>query len=169
MRQFFEEQRLAYDKKTSKLGETEIPVYTAKDRTFTIYCGDIFLFNETNITPNSFDFVLDHGAVGSFPCSKERRREYAKITASLTKPGGRVLLSFFDYIHAEHPSVPLAITEEEVAEYYGDYFVTPELLESIDAKRAIEAFGLVEGDSTAIFPIWELSRFAWKIVLLLKK
>ena len=85
---------------------------------------------------------LDHASVESFECSKEKRQSYAKIVSSLTKPRGKLLFSYFDYIHSEHPSVPFAITEEEVCELYRDSFEPPELLQSIDAETSSRCLGL---------------------------
>ena len=165
--QFFEKHDLAYDKSTISIGEVEIPVFTAREKPLTIYGGDFFLFQQEKLVPSSFDCVFDHGAIGCFECSKEKRQAYAKIVSSLTKPRGKLLFSYFDYIHSEHPSVPFAITEEEVCELYRDSFEPPELLQSIDAETSIRYFGLKD-DGNCLFPIWELSHFEWKIVILEK-
>ena len=165
--QFFEEHGLTYDKSTISVGEVEIAVFTGKEKPLTLYCGDFFLFQRENVTLTSFDCVFDHGAIGCFECSKEKRQAYAKIISSLTKPRGKLLFSFFDYIHSEHPSVPFAITEEEVCELYRDSFEPPKLQQSVDAETSIKYFGLKK-DEKCIFPIWELSRYEWKIVILEK-
>ena len=82
-----------------------MPVYTAHDKTITIYCGDLFAFKEDNL--GGFDCIFDHGSIGSFDLTKVKRTTYAEIMDSFTKPGGRILLSFFDYEHSEHPLYPL--------------------------------------------------------------
>ena len=165
VKQFFEENGLAYSIRSSDIGGVEMPVYTAHDKTITIYCGDLFAFKEDNL--GGFDCIFDHGSIGSFDLTKVKRTTYAEIMDSFTKPGGRILLSFFDYEHSEHPTVPFATTEEEVANLYGENFKTPELLHEIDAAKTADLFNM---DPTAgsILPVWTLSRFSWKLVLLVK-
>ena len=46
VKQFFEENGLAYNTKSCIIGGIEMPVYTAHDKTITIYCGDLFAFKE---------------------------------------------------------------------------------------------------------------------------
>lgn len=94
-----------------------------------------------------------HGSIGSFP--EEKRVKYAEIIDSFTKPGGRMLLSVFDYDHSEHPPVPF---EKEVATLYKDNFSLPKLLQEIDANRTGELFQSRDA-------IWT---FSWKILFLVK-
>ena len=48
VKQFFEGNGLAYSTKLCKIGEIEMPVYSANDKTITIYCGDL-AFKEDNL------------------------------------------------------------------------------------------------------------------------
>ncbi len=81
------------------------------------------------------------------------------------KPGGRIIFSFFDYIHSEHPSIPYAVTEDEVRLMYNkDSFKHLTLLQDIGVKEAMEFVGVKEGENIH-FPLWEMSRYSWKIVL----
>ncbi|XP_064403795.1 thiopurine S-methyltransferase-like [Halichondria panicea] len=160
--QFFEEHGLAYVKKEDK----DVTVYSAKNKDITLYCCDILLFNRL---AGSFDLVIDHGSIGCVECKQEKRSSYAKIITSFLKPGGRIIFSFFDYIHSEHPSIPYAVTEDEVRLMYSeDSFKPLTLLQEIDVKEAMELFSVKEEDDVH-FPLWELSRYSWKIVLLTKK
>lgn len=162
---FFEEHDLPCDKNKHRVRDTDVPVFVSEDGKITIYVADFFLFELDNLG-SCFDFVLDHGSIGSISCSKEKRATYANIISSFLKPGGKILLSFFDYIHSEHPSIPYAITEEEVGMLYRDFCKSPVLLQEIGAKAAMNHLGSRERDKNVLFPIWKLSRFSWKIVLL---
>ncbi|XP_064403828.1 thiopurine S-methyltransferase-like [Halichondria panicea] len=137
---FFEEHGLAYVKKEDK----DVTVYSAKNKDITLYCCDILLFNRL---AGSFDLII----------------------TSFLKPGGRIIFSFFDYIHSEHPSIPYAVTEDKVRLMYSEGSFKPlTLLQEIDVKDTMEFFSVKEGDDVH-FPVWELSRYSWKIVLLMKK
>ena len=141
-----------------------MPVYTANDKTVIIYCGDLFAFKEDNL--GGFNCIFDHGSIGSFDFTDVKRTMYAELMSSFTRPGGRNLLSFFDYEHSEHPTVPFAVTEEEVTTLYKDHFKPPQLLHEFDATKTINLFDIKEGRT--LFPVWTLSRFSWKVVLLIK-
>ena len=68
------------------------------------------------------DCIFDHGSIGSFDFTDTvERTMYAELMNSFTKPGGRIVLSFFDYEHSEHPTVPFAVTEEEVTTLYKEH------------------------------------------------
>ena len=156
--QFFEKHGLAYVKREDK----NVTVYSAKNNKITLYCCDILLFNRL---AGSFDLVIDHGSIGCVECKQEKRAYYASIVTSLLKPGGRIIFSFFDYIHSEHPSIPYAVTEDEVRLMYNkDSFKHLTLLQDIGVKEAMEFVGVKEGENIH-FPLWEMSRYSWKIVL----
>ena len=84
---------------------------------------------------------------------------------SFRKPGGKILLSFFDYEHSEHPTVPFAVTEREVVDLYKENFKTPELVQEFNATKIAALFNM---SPNTIFPVWTLSRFSWKLLLLVK-
>ena len=165
VKQFFEGNNLQYDTKPYIAGGVEMPVYVAKDKAITIYCGDIFAFKEDNL--GGFDCILDHGAIGCFDATEISRARYGELMTSFTKPGGRMLLSIFDYEHSEHPSIPFAVTEEEVATIYKSSFSPPKVLQEMDTQKMEETFRFREIPDT-LFRIWELSRFSWKVLLLVK-
>ena len=168
IQQFFEENSLKYTITVSKINNTDVPVYKAIEKPISLYCGDIFLFNSSNMTPDSFDCVLDHGVPGFFDYSEEKRREYAKMICSLMKPGGRVLFSFFDYDHSEHPNIPFAITKEEVSVLYEHSF-KKEILQNLNARETMEHFRILEDSVKHVFPIWTFKHFHWRVALLSKK
>ena len=164
---FFEEHRLEYDKKAHQIGKVGVPMYVAREKNITIYQCDFFLFQQDNLGGH-FDVVFDHGSIGSFECSADKRKTYAKIIGSFLKSEGRLLFSFFDYVHSEHPSIPYAMTEEEARACFKDSFHPLQMLEELDAERASEYFSLHKRKEVFL-PIWTLSRFSWKIVLFLKR
>ena len=166
IKQFFEINSLEYGINLYKIGDTVMTVYTANNAAITIYCGDIFAFKEDNL--GGFDCIFDHGSIGSFVPTKEKRTMYAQLMNFFTKPGGRILLSFFDYEHSEHPSIPFALTEEEVAILYKDNFNHPELLDEIDASKTADLFKSRQR-ADSLFPVWTLSRYSWKILFLVKQ
>jgi thiopurine S-methyltransferase len=163
VKQFFEENGLAYSTKSCRIGGIEMSVYTGHDIAITIYCGDLFAFKEDNL--GGFDCIFDHGSIGSFDFTDIKRTVYADLMNAFTKPGGRMVISFFDYEHSEHPIVPFAVTEEEVTTLYKEHFNPPQLLQEYNAKQTAELFDLKEG---SIFPVWTFSRHSWKVALLIK-
>ena len=165
---FFEQNHLSHSKEPVVIDGKSVTVYKANEKTIVIYCGDFFAFQEGgNKAIGQFDCVFDHGAIGCFDFTKVKRSTYAEIIDSLTKLGGRVLLSTFDYEHAEHPTIPFSVTEEEIKGLYEDKFETPKLLVEYNAEQTAEIFKLRYPES--LFPVWTLSRFSWKILLLVKQ
>ena len=82
---FFEENKIAYQELTFNLNEKPIPMFQAKEKPITIYCGDLLAFKDhAGIGP--FDCIQDHGSVGCFATG---RSSYAAIMNSFTKPGGK--------------------------------------------------------------------------------
>ena len=163
--QFFEENNLEYTMQLCNIGGTNIPMYKAKEKAVTIYCGDFFAFKQHKLGP--FDCVFDHGALGCFDFQMEAssRSTYAEIINSFTKPGGRILLSIFDYEHSEHPTIPFAVTETEVDVLFKEYFKL-QLLQGFDGKKMLDIF---QHPQDTLLPVLCFSRFSWKILLLVKQ
>ena len=160
---FFEENELSYVKSVYNLDGKEAPLYKAKEKAIAIYCADIFAFKDhQGFGP--FDCILDHGSIGSFDTS---RTIYATLMSPFTKPGGRVLMSIFDYDHSEHPSIPFAVTEEEVNSLFKEDFKSITLVKELDAQRTADIFAMHDPD--CIFPVLTLSRMSWKVLLMVKK
>ena len=164
VKQFFKDNSLIYDTKFCDVGGIQVPVYKARDKAITIYCSDIFTFTDDNL--GGFDCVFDHGSIGSFDASQGKRREYADIMSKFTRSGGRMFVSFFDYDHSEHPTMPFAVTEEEVMSLYKEHFKSPQLLQKYDATETRAVFKM--SPSTKL-PVWTFSRFSWKLMLLAKQ
>ena len=163
--QFFEENNLEYTTQLCSIGGTDIPMYKAKGKAVTIYCGDFFAFKQHKLGP--FDCVFDHGALGCFDFQMEAssRSAYAEIINSFTKTGGRILLSIFDYEHSEHPTIPFAVTETEVGVLFEEYFKL-QLLQGFDGKKMLDIF---KHPQDTLLPVLSFSRFSWKILLLVKQ
>ena len=160
--EFFEHHELAYQEFVFNLNGNKIPMLKAKEKPITIYCGDFMVTLKDHAGIGPFDCILDHGSIGSFATG---RSTYAAIINSVTKPGGKALLSVFDYDHAEHPSIPFAVTEEEVNSLFKDHFKTITLVKELDKKTTAKIFNMESG---GIFPILKLSRMSWKILLMVK-
>ena len=158
---FFEENEIAYQELTFNLNEKPIPMFQAKEKPITIYCGDLLAFKDhAGIGP--FDCIQDHGSVR---CFATWRSSYAAIMNSFTKPEGKVLLSIFDYDHSEHPSIPFTVSEKEVNTLFKDFFTTIKLQKELDAETTANIF---HHDSGGIFPVLKFSQMSWKIMLLEK-
>ena len=163
VKKFFEENGLAHTVKSCTFGGSNMQQFTATDKAITVYCGDYFAFEGHDL--DLFDRIFDHGSIGSF--LGEKRTKYVEIVNSFLKPGGRMLLSAFDYDHSEHPSIPFAVTEEEVDTLYKNSFSHPKVLKEFDAERTDEIFAMRKKEDM-IFPVWTFSRFSWKVYLLIK-
>ena len=165
VKQFFEENKLEYTTQLCIIGGTDIPMYKAKDKAVTVYCGDFFFaFKEHKLGP--FDCVFDHGALGCFEFQNSQRPMYAVIINLVTKPGARVLQSIFDYEHTEHPMVPFALTEAEIVILYEED-LDIQLLQEFNAQEFVDVFKFPS--ETDRFSVLSFSYFSWKILLLVKK
>ena len=126
-------------------------VYAADRTAITIYCGDLFAFKGENL--GGFDCMFDHGAIGCFDFTKHSRSSYVEIMNSFTRPGGRILLTTSDYEHSEHPTIPFAVTENEIRELYKRHFDLPQLLAD---KKIAEMFNL-RAQGLGRFAVWTFS------------
>ena len=160
VKMFFQENNLSYSCQTRNISSTDIPVFTANDKDITIYCANIFSFENENL--GGFDCIWDHASIGCF--SKDEKAKYVNIMAAFTKPGGRMLLSIFDYDYSEHPFPPFAVTQEEVTTLYSSSFETPKVLQELDASKTAEIF-----EFSPNFPVTTFSRMSWKILFLIKQ
>ena len=79
-----------------------------------------------------------------------------------------MLLSILDYEHAEHPAMPFAVTEEEVGVLYEKSFEL-QLLQEFDHKKLTDVLKSSEQTILSASCLLSLSRFAWKILLLVKQ
>jgi thiopurine S-methyltransferase len=107
-RAFFQENGLRYT-----VEEDGLAAYTAEDREITIYCGDLFDFDETGFTG-----WYDRGAFVATPA--EQRPDYAKHINALLAPGARRLLITLEYDDAIAAGPPFSISRDEIRRYWPD-------------------------------------------------
>ena len=107
-RAFFEENELEYT-----IREGRLPAYAAEDRNITIYCGDLFDFDEPGHTG-----WYDRGAFVATPA--EQRPAYANHIDALLKPDAHKLLITLDYDDNIATGPPFSIPREEIRRYWPD-------------------------------------------------
>ena len=107
-RAFFEENGLRYTVREGKL-----PAYAAEDRRITIYCGDLFEFDEPGHTG-----WYDRGALVATPA--EQRPAYAKHIDALLAPGAYRLLITLEYDDDIATGPPFSISRQEIRRYWPD-------------------------------------------------
>ncbi len=121
-KQFYEENEIPY----SVSQEGEFTIYQASDRKIKFIVG-----NSYNITPDiagSFDAVWDHNAFGAaLPTDRNR---YKSILISLLKPGGRILISNWEYGEKKRDMAPFSVPSVEVKDTFKEFDV--ELLTTSD-------------------------------------
>ena len=160
IKMFFEENSLKYSTESCTFGGTSSAVkYTATEKAITVYCCDFFGFPNVN----QYDCVWDTAAIHCF--DPATRPEYVKAITEVTKVGGTILLTAFDYEHSERPSPPYAVTQEEVNLLYGAKFDV-QLVCEYNLEQTLKQMPIRE-KSTRFYP-WKLSRFAKKYYFLKK-
>ncbi len=159
IQQFFEENKLEYSSEPCTVGGTQAVKYVASSKAITIYRCDFLAFRGMG----QYDCVWDTASIGCFDSTV--RPEYVKVITELTKPGGMILLTAFDYDHSEHPSVPFAVTPVEVESLYGASFDV-QLVHELDLDQTLKQ--LQHRERKDNFQPWTLSRFAKKYYLLKK-
>lgn len=107
-RAFFEENGLSYTVRGGRL-----PAYTAAGRDVTIYCGDLFDFDE-----NHFTGWYDRGALVA--TTAEQRPAYAAHIDALLAPGASRLLITLEYDDDIATGPPFSISREEILRYWPD-------------------------------------------------
>ena len=105
-RAFFEENDLQYT-----IREGKLPAYVAEDRNITIYCGDLFDFDEPGHTG-----WYDRGAFVATPA--EQRPAYAKHIDALLAPNAYRLLITLEYDDDIATGPPFSIPREEILRYW---------------------------------------------------
>ena len=107
-RAFFDENGLRYSIRTGRL-----PAYVADDRDITIYCGDMFDFDDAGFTG-----WYDRGA---FVATRaEQRPAYAKHINTLLAPGACRLLITLEYDDEIATGPPFSISRDEILRYWPD-------------------------------------------------
>ncbi len=107
-RAFFEENGLQYT-----IREGRLPAYTAQGRDITIFCGDLFEFDERGFTG-----WYDRGAFVAMPAGQ--RPAYAAHINTLLAPDACRLLITLEYDDGIATGPPFSISPEEVARYWPD-------------------------------------------------
>jgi thiopurine S-methyltransferase len=107
-RAFFEENELRYTVREGKL-----PAYVAEDRRITIYCGDLFEFEEPGHTG-----WYDRGALVATPA--EQRPAYAQHIDALLAPDAYRLLITLEYDDDIATGPPFSISSQEIRRYWPD-------------------------------------------------
>ncbi len=92
----------------------------------TILQGDFFDLP----TDEPFDAVWDRAATVALP--DDLRERYAKKLAELVRPGGRMLLSVFDYPQTQRAGPPFSVPPVMVEALYAEHF-TIQALQKVDA------------------------------------
>jgi thiopurine S-methyltransferase len=105
-RAFFEENALRYTVRQGKL-----PAYVAQERNITIFCGDLFEFDEPGFTG-----WYDRGALVATPA--ERRPAYARHIDALLAPDASKLLITLEYDDAIATGPPYSISRHEILGYW---------------------------------------------------
>lgn len=91
-------------------------VHEATDRNLKLIQGDIYECTSDNI--GLFDCIWECNAIVAI--NPEDRQKYADKLVSLTKPGGRILMSTFEYDQSCHQGFPHTISPEKVQELFKD-------------------------------------------------
>ncbi len=107
-RAFFEENNLSYTIRKGKL-----PAYVAEERNITIYCGDLFDFDEPG-----HDGWYDRGAFVATPA--EQRPAYAKHIDALLVPDAYKLLITLEYDDEIAEGPPFSVSGREIRRYWPD-------------------------------------------------
>jgi thiopurine S-methyltransferase len=89
-----------------------------RDGRLTVLVGDIF--DATPEAVGTFDAVWDRAALVAL--DPPRRERYVRTVRSLLKPGGRLLLNFFEY-EGTMSGPPFSVPQAEVQAAYGDWSI----------------------------------------------
>jgi thiopurine S-methyltransferase len=105
-RAFFHENGLRFT-----VHEDRLAAYSAEDRDITIYCGDLFEFDETGFTG-----WYDRGAFAATPA--EQRAAYAQHIDARLAPDACRLLITLEYDDEIATGPPFSISREEIRRYW---------------------------------------------------
>ena len=122
-KQLFEENNIPVSVSTTD----DFKVFSATDKKLKLFIGDFFKI--TASLTGKVDAIWDHNAFGAI--NPDDRLRYVEILSSLLVPGGRILLSNFEYDQSKRNMAPYSLNSEQIKEYFGEKFEV-ELLERID-------------------------------------
>lgn len=135
-KQLFEENSIPYSVMTVK----DFKVFSATDdKKLKFYAGDFFNIDALFIGP--FDVIWDHNAFGAV--NPNDRPRYVEILTSLLVPGGKILLSNWEYDQSKRSIAPYSLNTSQIKEYFGSHFEV-QLLERMDYNNSFftEKFNL---------------------------
>ena len=124
VKQLFEENDIPHT--TSSEGQ-EFVVYKATNRNLKVFVGNFY-----KLTPEiagTYDCIWDHNALGA--AEPAEREAYRSVLVSLLKPGGRVLLSNYEFDAQGRDRAPYSLSTEEIKDLFGFWFDV-EFLENPD-------------------------------------
>ena len=114
-------------------------VYEAIDRKIKFLVGDVF-----ECTPEvvgTFDCVWEVNSLVAI--NLKDRTKYVKTLAALTKPGGRMILSVYEYDQTLRSTFPFSLPPAMVTELFeSDYTVTLKEQEDLKGKFFTKKFNL---------------------------
>ena len=122
-KQLFEESNIPF----SVLPVGDFKVFSATDKNLKLFIGDFYKI--TASLTGKFDAIWDHNAF--LAINPDDRLRYVEILGSLLVPGGRVLLSTWEYDQSKRNVAPYSLNSEQIKEYFAGMFEV-ELLERKD-------------------------------------
>lgn len=136
---FFEDNALAY--RVDEGGA--LPVYTARDLSVRIVCGDYFRFEETG-----FDAHFDRGALVALP--PEQRSQYATHTLERLEPEALQCVVTVEYDASRADGPPFVVADKELLEHWPAL----ELRDSYDDSAAMPPKFREAGVKTLLEKVW---------------
>ena len=122
-KQLFEENNIPF----SVTAIDDFKVFSATDKKLKFYAGDFFKVSASLV--GTFDVIWDHNAFGAV--SPSDRSCYIELLSSLLLPGGKILLSNWEYDQSKRNIAPYSLNSEQIKEYFGAQFEV-KLLERMD-------------------------------------
>ncbi len=114
VKQLFENDSIPYV--TSE--EQKFITYTATDRKLKVFVGNFYCL--TPEIAGKFDSVWDINALGA--AEPKDREAYRSVLISLLKPGGRILLSNYEYNDEGRNKAPYSLSIKQIKYLFGDFF-----------------------------------------------
>ena len=112
-------------------------VYSATDHNIKIYCGDVLKFLPS--VAGQFDAIWDCNALVAV--NTEDRHQYVDLLISLLKPGGKILMTTWEYDESLKKGQPFSINEEHIRHLFEPQCHVQHL-EVMDGSRLCKQFNL---------------------------
>ena len=145
--EFFIEQDIPYTIKEHS-HHSNIKCYQGQvlEQRITLWVADIFTLSSENI--GHVDAVYDRAALIAMPA--ELRPQYTKQVINLSQNSPQLLLTL-NYDQNERAGPPFSISQEQVQQYYGNYYQMNKLEEEPSTLNAAPEMAVTE-------PVWLLSQ-----------